>query len=107
LNYSKNSDNLFKSNYIESLYLSIKLVFFEPCEILIILLISNELNFKFNVKDIIIDYINYYEKQILIINNKIKKYEINKINKPFTPRKAGLNSLNFITKNEEQRLINE
>ena len=103
----KNSDNLFKSNYIESLYLSIKLGFFEPWEKLKILLISKELNFKFKIKDIIIEYINYYEKQILIINNKIKKYEINKINKPFTPRKTGLNSLNFITKNEEQRLINE
>ena len=103
----KNSDNLFKSNYIESLYLSIKLGFFEPWEKLKILLISKELNFKFKIKDIIIEYINYYEKQILIINNKIKKYEINKINKPFTPRKTGLNSLNFITKNEQQRLINE
>ena len=103
----KNSDNLFKSNYIESLYLSIKLGFFTPWEKLKLLLISKELNFKFNIKDIIIDYINYYEKQILLINNEIKKYDINRINKPFTPRKTGLNSLNFITKNEEQRLISE
>ena len=32
---------------------------------------------------------------------------MNIINKPFIPRKTGINSLNFITKNEEQRLINE
>ena len=103
----KNRDNLFMSKYIESLYLSIKLGFFEPSEKLKLLLISKELNFKFKIKDVVIDYINYYEKQILLINNKIKKYEINKINKVFSPRKTGLNSLNFITKNEEQRLINE
>ena len=72
-----------------------------------LLLISKELYSNFNLKDIIIDYINYYENQILLINDKIKKYEINKINKVFTPRKTGLNSLNFITKNEEQRIINE
>ena len=32
---------------------------------------------------------------------------MNIINKPFIPKKTGINSLNFITKNEEQRLINE
>ena len=37
----------------------------------------------------------------------IKKYEIDKINKVFTPRKTGLNSLNFITEKEEQTIINE
>ena len=103
----KNSYNLFVSNYIESLYLSIKLGFFPPWEKLKLLLISKELYFKFNLKEIIHDYINYYNKQIQLINNEINKYEINIINKPFTPRKTGLNSLNFITKNEEHRLINE
>ena len=100
-------DNIYISKYIESLSLSIKLGFFAPSEKLKLLLISKELYSNFNLKDIIIDYINYYENQILLINDKIKKYEINKINKVFTPRKTGLNSLNFITKNEEQRLINE
>ena len=104
---SKNSSNLYKSNYIESLYLTIKLGFFTPWEKLKLLLISKELNFKFNIKEIITDFLKYYEKQILLINNEINKYELNIINKPFAPRKTGLNSLNFITKNEEQRLINE
>ena len=109
INYinKKNDDNLFKSNYIQSLYLAIKLGFFSPWDKLKLLLISKELNFKFDIKDIIKDYFNYYKTQILLINNEIQKYDINKINKAFTPRKTGLNSLNFITKNEEQRLINE
>ena len=104
---NKNINNLYKSNYIESLYLSIKLGFFTPWEKLKLLLISKELNFKFNIKEIITDFLKYYEKQILLINNEINKYELNIINKPFTPKKTGLNSLNFITKNEEQKLINE
>ena len=103
----QNSDNLFSSNYIKSLYLAIKLGFFQPWEKLKLLLISKELNFKFDIKDIINDYINYYEKKIILISNDINKYDMNIINKPFTPKKTGLNSLNFITKNEEQRLINE
>ena len=103
----KNCDNLFMSNYIESLYLSISLGFFSPWEKLKLILLSKELYFKFDLKDIINDYIIHFEKQIKLINKKINKYEINIINKPFNPRKTGLNSLNFITKNEEQRLINE
>lgn len=95
------------SNYIESLYLSISLGFFSPWEKLKLILLSKELYFKFDLKDIINDYIIHFEKQIKLINKKINKYEINIINKPFNPRKTGLNSLNFITKNEEQRLINE
>jgi len=103
----KNCDNLFMSNYIESLYLSISLGFFSPQDKLKLILLSKELYFKFDLKDIINDYITYYKNQIKLINSKINKYEINIINKPFNPRKTGLNSLNFITKNEEQRLINE
>ena len=102
-----NCDNLFMSNHIESLYLSISLGFFSPSDKLKLILLSKELFFKFDLKDIINDYIIYFEKQIKLINKKINKYEINIINKPFNPRKTGLNSLNFITKNEEQRLINE
>jgi len=102
-----NCDNLFMSNYIESLFLSISLGFFSPCDKLKLILISKELYFKFDLKDIINDYIIHFEKQIKLINKKINKYEINIINKPFNPRKTGLNSLNFITKNEEQRLIKE
>ena len=100
-------DNIYISKYIESLSLSIKLGFFAPSEKLKLLLISKELYSNFKLKDIIIDYINYYENQILLINDKIKKYEINKINKVFTPRKTGLNSLNFITEKEEQTIINK
>ena len=104
----KNSrDNLFMSNYIESLSLAIKLGFFTPSEKIKLLLMSKELYFKFEIKDVINDYINYYQKEINLINKRISKYEINTINKPFIPRKTGINSLNFITKNEEQRLINE
>jgi hypothetical protein len=103
----KNCDNLFMSNHIESLYLSISLGFFSPWDKLKLILLSKELYFKFDLKDIINDYIIHFEKQIKLINKKINKYEINIINKPFNPRKTGLNSLNFITKNEEQRLINE
>ena len=102
-----NRDNLFISNFIESLFLAIKLGYFTPFEKIKLLLMSKELYFKFEIKDVINDYINYYQKQIDKINNRINKYDINTINKPFIPRKTGINSLNFITKNEEQRLINE
>ena len=102
-----NRDNLFMSNYIESLFLAIKLGCFTPSEKIKLLLMSKELYFKFEIKDVINDYINYYQKEINIINSRINKYDINAINKPFIPRKTGINSLNFITKNEEQRLINE
>ena len=103
----KRRNNLFMSNYIESLFLSIKLGFFSPSEKLKLLLMSKELFFKFEIKDIIKDFINYYEKEINSINSRISKYDINTINRPFIPRKTGINSLNFITKNEEQRLIDE
>ena len=102
-----NKNISFKSNYIKSLYLSIKLGFFDPHNSLKLLLMSKDLFFSFEINEIITDLIEYYEKKIHKINNKINKYDINIINKPFTPRKTGLNSLNFITKNEEQRLINE
>ena len=102
-----NRDNLFMSNYIESLFLAIKLGCFTPSEKIKLLLMSKELYFKFEIKDVINDFINYYQKEINIINSRINKYDINAINKPFIPRKTGINSLNFITKNEEQRLINE
>jgi hypothetical protein len=100
-------DNLFMSNYIESLFLSIKLGYFKPEEKLKLLLISKELYFKFDIKEVINDFINYYEKEINRINNRINKYDMNIINRPFIPRKTGINSLNFITKTEEERLINE
>ena len=102
-----NKNILDKSNYIKSLYLAIKMGFFDPHNTLNLLLMSKDLFFSFEINEIIIDLIEYYEKKIHTINNKINKYDINIINKPFTPRKTGLNSLNFITKNEEQRLINE
>ena len=104
---NNNRDNLFMSNYIESLFLAMKSGFFNPSEKLRLLLLSKELYFKFDLKEIINDFINYYDKEIKIINNRLSKYDINSINKPFIPRKTGINSLNFITKNEEQRLINE
>lgn len=100
-------DNLFMSNYIESLFLAIKLGYFKPEEKLKLLLISKELFFKFDIKEVINDFINYYEKEINRINNRINKYDMNIINRPFIPRKTGINSLNFITKTEEERLINE
>ena len=100
-------DNLFMSNYIESLFLAIKLGYFKPEEKLKLLLISKELYFKFDIKEVINDFINYYEKEINRINNRINKYDMNIINRPFIPRKTGINSLNFITKAEEERLINE
>ena len=104
---NNNRDNLFMSNYIESLFLAMKSGFLNPSEKLRLLLISKELYFKFDLKEIINDFINFYDKEIKIINNRLSKYDINSINKPFIPRKTGINSLNFITKNEEQRLINE
>ena len=104
---NNNRDNLFMSNYIESLFLAMKSGFFNPSDKLRLLLLSKELYFKFDLKEIINDFINFYDKEIKIINNRLSKYDINSINKPFIPRKTGINSLNFITKNEEQRLINE
>ena len=99
--------NLFFNKYIESLYLSIKRGFFLPNEKLKILLLSKEIYLKFNIKDILTDYINYYESEIKKIKYNFDNYDINLINKTFTPKKTGLNSLKFITKNEEERLINE
>ena len=78
-----------------------------PWDKLKLLLMSKELYFKFNIKDVINDYILYYEKQIQKINDVVNKYDKNIINKPFSPRKTGINSLNFITKNEEKRLMSE
>ena len=103
----KKRRNMFMSNYIESLYLTMKFGFFTPSEKIKLLLMSKELYFKFEIKDIINDYIKYYENEINLISSRINNYDINTINRPFIPRKTGINSLNFITKSEEQRLINE
>ena len=89
---NNNRDNLFMSNYIESLFLAMKSGFFNPSEKLRLLLLSKELYFKFDLKEIINDFINFYDKEIKIINNRLSKYDINSINKPFIPRKTGINS---------------
>ena len=102
-----NENNLFRSNYIESLFLAMNSGYMKPEEKIKLLFLSKELYFKYDIKNIIHDYINLYEKEIQSINKRINNYDINIINKPFIPRKTGINSLNFITKNEEQRLINE
>ena len=51
------------SNYIESLFLAIKLGYFEPGEKLKILLMLNEYYYKFDIKEVINDFTNYNEKK--------------------------------------------
>ena len=109
IKYRNVKNKKYNSNYVESLYLALNAGFFEPSKKLNILINSKELYSNFDDKKIIKELINYYNKNgnKNILNDKKIKYDIKKINEPFKPNETTINSLNFIDKNEEKKLINE
>jgi hypothetical protein len=109
IKYRNVKNKKYNSNYVESLYLALNAGFFEPSKKLNILINSKELYSNFDNKKIIKELINYYNKNgnKNILNDKKIKYDIKKINEPFKPNETTINSLNFIDKNEEKKLINE
>ena len=111
IKYRKIRNKTYNNNFIECLYLSLNSGFFIPNKKLNIILNSKELYKNINKKQLIEELINYYNKigdvnSISNSNNK-NKYDIKKINEPFKPNERCINALNFIDKNEEQKLINE
>ena len=111
IKYRKIRKKTYNNNFIECLYLSLNSGFFIPNKKLNIILNSKELYKNTNKKQLIEELINYYNKigdnnSISYSNNKYK-YDIKKINEPFKPNEKFINALNFIDKNEEQKLINE
>ena len=82
--------------------------FFNPNKKLNLFLKSKELFNNLNNKNMIKELIEYYYKKGVeksIYNNKDKNLE--KINEVFSPCQRSINSLNFIDKTEEMKLINE
>ena len=111
IKYRKIRNKKYSSNYIESLYLSLNSGFFKPNKKLKIFINSKELYSNFENKKMIRELIDYYNKigNINILNNekKMNEYDLKKINEPFKPNETTINSLNFLDKNEIERLINE
>ena len=101
--------NKFSSNNKECLYLGLNSGFFNPVQKLHLMLNSKELYNNLDKNKLILELIEYYNK---LSNKNIKnkgglEYDIETINKPFKPSERSLNSLNFIDKEEENKLMNE
>ena len=101
--------NKFSSNNKECLYLGLNSGFFNPIQKLHLMLNSKELYNNLDKNKLILELIEYYNK---LSNKNIKnkgglEYDIETINKPFKPSERSLNSLNFIDKEEENKLMNE
>ena len=97
----------FESNYKECLYLTLKSGFINPVKKLNLMLNSKELYQSLDKNKLIQEFINYYN---IKGNKNIKAESINNIEKikfPFRPSERSLNSLNFIDKEEENKLMNE
>jgi hypothetical protein len=99
----------FSSNYQECLYLGLSSGFFNPIQKLNLMIGSKELYNNLNKRQLISELINNYNK---LSNKNLKKtnkleYDIEKINSPFNPSERSINSLNFIDKEEENKLMNE
>ena len=99
----------FSSNYQECLYLGLSSGFFNPIQKLNLMIGSKELYNNLNKRQLISELINNYNK---LSNKNLKKtnkleYDIEKINSPFNPNERSINSLNFIDKEEENKLMNE
>ena len=99
----------FSSNYQECLYLGLSSGFFDPIQKLNLMIGSKELYNNLNKRQLISELINNYNK---LSNKNLKKtnkleYDIEKINSPFNPNERSINSLNFIDKEEENKLMNE
>ena len=110
INYKNIKNKKYNSNYVESLYLALNSGFFNPNKKLNIIINSKELYSNFEDKKIIKELIDYYNKtgnQIITNNNDNNKYDLKKINEAFKPNERTINALNFLDKNEEQKLINE
>ena len=101
--------NKFSSNYIECLYLGLNSGFFDPVQKLKIMLNSKELYDNLDKKKLISELIKHYTK---LGNKNLQKenkteYDIVKVKSLFNPKERSLNSLNFIDKEEENKLMNE
>jgi hypothetical protein len=110
IKYNKIRNKTYESNYMECLYLALRSGFFNPNKKLNIIINSKELYKNIDKKKMIKELIDYYEKignDNIIKNNSNKKYDIKKINDPFKPTEKSINALNFLDKEEEQKLINE
>ena len=99
----------FSSNYKECLYLGLNSGFFNPNQKLNIMLNSKELYNNLDKNKLILELIdNYHKLGNKNLKNKINfEYDIAKIRCPFKPCERSINSLNFIDKEEENKLINE
>jgi len=99
----------FSCNYKECLYLGLNSGFFNPVQKLNIMLNSKEmysaLDKKKLISELIINYNKLSTKNIKQTNTS--EYDIEKINSPFNPKERSINSLNFIDKEEENKLMNE
>ena len=112
IHYRKIRNKKYDSNYLECLHLALNSGFFKPNKKLNIIINSKELYTNFDKKKIIKELIDYYTKigNENIINsakNNKNKYDMKKINEPFKPNERSINAMNFLDKNEEQKLINE
>ena len=109
MNYIFMRSNKFSSNYTECLYLGLNSGFFDPVQKLKIMLNSKELYDNLDKKKLISELIKHYTK---LGNKNLQKenkteYDIVKVKSLFNPKERSLNSLNFIDKEEENKLMNE
>ena len=109
IKYTLTISKKFPSNYKECLYLGLSSGFFNPIQKLNLFINSKELYENLNKNKLILELIDYYNK---LGNKNLKskvnsEYDIEKINKPFNPSELSINSLNFIDKEEENKLMTE
>ena len=110
INYRYIRNKKYNSNYVECLFLALNSGFFNPNKKLNIIINSKELYKFINNKKIIKELVDYYNKignDNIINNSNNNDYDIKKIIEPFNPNDTIINSLNFIDKNEEQKLKTE
>ena len=109
IKYTLTISKKFPSNYKECLYLGLNSGFFNPIQKLNLFINSKELYENLNKNKLILELIDYYNK---LGNKNLKskvnsEYDIEKINKSFNPCELSINSLNFIDKEEENKLMTE
>ena len=99
----------FSSNHKECLYLGLNSGFFNPIQKLNLMINSKELYENLDKNKLILELIYNYNKlgNKNLKNNVNSQYDIEKINNPFKPSERSINSLNFIDKEEENKLMNE
>ena len=99
----------FFCNYKECLYLGLNSGYFNPVQKLNIMLNSKEMHSALDEKKLISELITNYNKLGTknIKQTNTSEYDIEKINSPFNPKERSINSLNFIDKEEEKKLMNE